>query len=26
VNEFGRTFERRYHVADDGNWSTQGDD
>lgn len=26
VNEFGRTFERRYHVADDGNWTAQGDD
>ena len=25
-NEFGRTFERRFHVSDDGSWTMESDD
>ncbi len=26
ANEFGRTFERRFHVSDDGSWTMESDD
>ncbi|MFO0868315.1 MAG: helix-turn-helix transcriptional regulator [Pirellulales bacterium] len=26
ANDFGRTFERRFHIADDGSWTMESDD